>query len=65
MAANDFIFRHDECSELWGYLALSSSHLKINFKQVAGIRNPLCLWVWAASPPGCEDAGMMVVRRRG
>jgi hypothetical protein len=25
MAANDFIVRDDECSKLWGYLALSSS----------------------------------------
>lgn len=57
MAANDFIVRDDECSKLWGYLALSSSHLKINFKQVAGIRNPLCLWVSAALPLGFEDVG--------
>lgn len=43
MAANDFIVRDDECSELCGYLALPSSLLKINFKQVAGIRNPLLI----------------------
>lgn len=65
MAANDFIFSHDECSKLRRYLALTSSHLKINFKQVAGVRDPLCLWVWAALPPGCEDAEMVEERWRG
>ena len=43
MAAKHFIVRDDECFKLWGYLALWSFRLKINFKQEAGIRNPLCL----------------------
>lgn len=33
MAANDFIVRDDECSELGGYLALWSSRLKINLSK--------------------------------